>query len=70
MKDLGEMIQGTNALYKAKDESILNHINNELDEIQVSIKEHFEFLKKEIRRTYDEKLREINGEILKHWNSA
>ena len=65
MKDLGEMIQGTNALYKAKDESILNHINNELDEIQVSIKEHFEILKKEIRRTYEEKLRDINGEILK-----
>ena len=64
-KSLEEMMEGTNALFKAKDETILNHINNELDEILVSIRDNFDQLKKKIKNTFEEKLRDINGEISK-----
>jgi len=59
------MFQATHDLYTAKDDTILNHINNELDLIQNTIKMHFELLKKEIKKTFEEKLRDINNEISK-----
>lgn len=63
--DLDEMFQSTQSLYLSKDETILKHINCELDEIQTSIKEQFDLLKKEIKKTYEEKMKEINNEIYK-----
>lgn len=64
---LEELIKETHALYTAKDETILNQINKELDEIQTSMKEHFDSLKKEIKKTFEDKLREINNEISKFY---
>ena len=62
---LEEMLQGTHALFTAKNETILNSINNELDEIQACIKVHFEELKLDIKKTYELKLKVINNEVEK-----
>ena len=64
---LDVMLQQTQELIILKDDTILNHINNELDAIQNTIKVHFDLLKKEIKKTYEEKLRDINDEIRKYY---